>query len=57
MNTVTIEVKLYDPINGEWIVACTVETATGIRSGTETVSGGEYMTDEQLKGAILDKYL
>ena len=57
MNSVTIHTKAFFADTGEWVVSCSVDTQTGSRIGSETVYGPESMTDEELKGAILAKYL
>lgn len=57
MNSVTIHTKAFFADTGEWVVSCSVDTQTGSRIGSETVRGPESMTDEELKGAILAKYL
>lgn len=57
MNTVVIQAKTHDAEYGAWFVECSVTTSTGTRSGTESIGGPDTLTDEELKTAIIAKYI
>ena len=52
MTTVIIQNKTYVPALGAWFVSCSFTSLSGSRFGTETVTGPDTMTDEELKAAI-----